>query len=128
MCALPQDNIEKAYFISPILDMEKLIGNMMTWANVSERDLYEKGTIETAFGETLSWKYLLYVRSHPVCWNVPTAILYGASDNLTDRETVSAFADAHGASLTVMENGEHWFHTERQMNFLDKWIRGWARK
>ena len=24
--------------------------------------------------------------------------------------------------LTVMENGEHWFHTEEQMKFLDEWI------
>ena len=25
-------------------------------------------------------------------------------------------------SLTVMNNGEHWFHTDEQMNFLDDWI------
>ncbi len=27
-----------------------------------------------------------------------------------------------GAELTVMPNGEHWFHTEEQMQFLDRWI------
>jgi hypothetical protein len=32
------------------------------------------------------------------------------------------FAEKHHAGLTVMENGEHWFHTEEQMAFLDKWI------
>lgn len=31
-------------------------------------------------------------------------------------------AETCGASLTVMENGEHWFHTEEQMRFLDNWI------
>ena len=25
-------------------------------------------------------------------------------------------------TLTVMRNGEHWFHTEEQMKFLDEWI------
>ena len=25
--------------------------------------------------------------------------------------------------LTVMERGEHWFYTEKQMRFLDDWIR-----
>ena len=25
--------------------------------------------------------------------------------------------------LTVTESGEHWFHTEEQMRFLDDWIR-----
>ena len=122
MCALPQEIIAKAYFISPIVNMEKLIGNMMNWANVSEDELREKGIIETAFGETLSWNYLCYVRSHPICWNVPTEILYGGQDILTCLETITAFADIHGARLTVMENGEHWFHTAEQMNFLDAWL------
>jgi len=27
-----------------------------------------------------------------------------------------------GAELTVMEEGEHWFHTDEQMRFLDNWI------
>ncbi len=123
MCALPQEKIARAYFISPIVDMEKLIGNMMNWANVSEDELRQKGMIETAFGETLSWEYLSYVRRHPICWTVLTAILYGGQDNLTDLETITAFADSHDASLTVMENGEHWFHTPEQMKFLDSWIK-----
>ncbi len=34
-----------------------------------------------------------------------------------------AFSKRHNAALTVMEGGEHWFHTEQQMQFLDDWIR-----
>lgn len=37
-------------------------------------------------------------------------------------ETISAFAKRIGAELTVMSNGEHWFHTEEQMRFLYRWI------
>lgn len=58
MCALPQEKIAQAYFISPIADMERLICNMMQWANVTEEQLRAAGTIETAFGEVLSWEYL----------------------------------------------------------------------
>ena len=128
--------IRSAFFISPIVDMEKLILNMMSWANVTEKELEEKGVIPTSFGEDLSWEYLCYVREHdlsweylcyvrehPVCWTVPTRILYGSRDNLTSYETISAFAKIHGAELTVMEEGEHWFHTEGQMRFLDNWIK-----
>lgn len=115
--------IEKAYFISPIFDMEKLITDMMAWANVTEEELKNKGVIHTDFGEDLSWEYLCYVREHPVEWNVPTDILYGSRDNLTSYNTISAFAEKHSANLTVMENGEHWFHTDEQMKFLDKWIK-----
>ena len=114
--------IKKAYFISPIVDMERLIADMVAWANVTEDKKKEKGIIHTSFGEDLSWEYLSYVREHPIKWNAPTAILYGSKDNLTSFETISAFAEKHNAKLTVMENGEHWFHTEEQMRFLDDWI------
>lgn len=62
------------------------------------------------------------IGQHPVVWNIPTKILYGDKDNLTSYETMSDFASKMGISLTVMNNGEHWFHTDEQMNFLDDWI------
>lgn len=114
--------MDRAYFISPVVDMEKLIGSMMLWSNVTEPELAEKVEIATDFGETLSWRYLCYVREHPVAWRVPTRILYGERDNLTSPETISAFAAQHGAKLTIMPGGEHWFHTAEQMRFLDDWI------
>ena len=123
MCAGIDGMLRKAYFISPIVDMEKLIGDMMLWANVSEEELRDKGVIHTDFGEDLSWDYLCYVREHPIKWSVPTSILYGSNDNLTSLETVRAFAEQHDAVLKVLENGEHWFHTDEQMQFLDDWIR-----
>ena len=115
--------IEKAYFISPIVDMERLISDMMLWANVTEDELKNKGVIPTSFGEDLSWDYLCYVREHPIKWTAPTAILYGSNDSLTSLDTITEFAKNHNAKLTVMENGEHWFHTEEQMLLLDEWIR-----
>ena len=115
--------IKKAFFISPIVDMEKLICDMIKWANITETELKEKGIIHTDFGEDLSWEYLSYVREHPILWNVPTNILYGSKDNLTSIETITSFAKKHNASLSIMKEGEHWFHTEEQMNFLDTWIK-----
>ena len=123
MSALGEKKIGKALLISPIVDMEKLITDMMQWADVSAEMLLREGEIPTAFGETLSWDYLCYVRRHPIRWQIPTCILYGGKDNLTSMETISAFARQTGAVLTVMEAGEHWFHTEEQMRFLDAWVR-----
>ena len=117
------DMIQKAYFISPIVDMEKLITNMMQWANVTEQELESEGVIHTDFGEDLSWEYLSYIRSYLITWHAPTEILYGSNDLLTSLETISDFANKHQATLTVMEGGEHWFHTEDQMQFLDRWIK-----
>lgn len=115
--------IDRAFFISPIVNLEKLITDMMMWSNVSESELYQKGNIETNFGETLSWEYLQYVRNNPIKWTIPTEILYGGKDHLVSRETIQIFAEVNNAHLIVMENGEHWFHTDEQMLFLDKWIK-----
>ena len=82
LSSLDETLVDRAYFISPILDMENLICNMMQWSNVTEQELA-----------------------------------------LTSIETVSAFAKLHHADLTVIPGGEHWFHTDEQMQFLDKWIR-----
>ena len=123
LSSLSDKQIDKAFLISPIVNMEKLICDMMLWANVNESELAEKKEIKTDFGETLSWDYLCYVRENQIEWNVPTYMLYGEKDNLTSFETISKFANQMNASLTVMRNGEHWFHTDEQMEFLDNWIR-----
>ena len=116
-------DVAHAFFISPIVDMEKLISDMLGWAGVTETQLQEKGTIQTEFGEELSWEYLCFIRNHPVSWEVPTDILYGSGDHLTSIETIKNFANTHHASLTIMDSGEHWFHTPEQMQFLDNWIK-----
>jgi hypothetical protein len=36
---------------------------------------------------------------------------------------MTAFAQAHHASLTILDGGDHWFHTDAQIQFLDHWIR-----
>jgi len=96
MSALTKKQVAQAILISPVVNMEKLIVDMMMWANVTEEELRIKKEIPTEFGE---------------------------KDNLTSIETISEFAGRIGASLTVMKDGEHWFHTEQQMEFLDDWLR-----
>ena len=123
MLSLAEKNISQALFISPIVDMEKLIMDMMKWLNITEDELKSKKEVETEFGETLSWEYLSHVKNHPIRWNIPTSILYGEKDNLTSKETITKFAEQTSADLTIMGNGEHWFHTDEQLNFLDTWVK-----
>ena len=124
MLALGGEKLCKALFVSPIVDMERLIADMMQWAGVTEQELQEKGKIATDFGQTLSWDYLTWERQHPIQnWSCPTAVLYAGQDNMTSRETVERFVTANDAALTVMENGEHWFHTPEQLAVLREWER-----
>lgn len=115
---------EQSLFVSPILDMKKLIQEMMTWAKVSEERLEKEQVIETNFGETLSWQYYTYAKEHSISmWNCNTNILYAGNDNLTSKETVEEFVQKFHARLTVMEEGEHWFHTKEQLEVLNDWTR-----
>lgn len=122
MMSLSDAPIKQAYFISPIVNMERLILDMAAWAGVTERELREKGSIETNLGETLSWEVLCRTRETPNRWHTPTRILYGAKDYLQSYDTVCDFAEQSGAMLRVMPGGEHWFHTPEQMTFLDAWL------
>lgn len=124
MLGFADEPIEKCLFVSPILDMEKLILSMMLRASVTEEQLMCEGKIPADFQETLSWEYLTFVRSHKVKrWYAPTSILYAGNDQLTDRGTADDFVKRHHAVLTVMENGEHWFHTPEQLAFLEQWTK-----
>ena len=50
--------------------------------------------------------------------------IHGKGGNsLTSLETISDFAKNNNAGVTVMKNGEHWFHTKEEMDFLDQWIK-----
>ena len=109
-------------------DMEKLIMDLMVRAGVSEQELLSRREIPTTGGEILSWEYLDYVRRHPVLWNVPTHILYGSQDAITSAPVLMTFAERIGATITVFENGEHWFHDKDQMSFLDQWLLDHLRK
>ncbi|MBU5435631.1 carboxylesterase [Pseudoflavonifractor sp. MSJ-37] len=124
---LALDRPERALLVSPVLDMERLIRDMMGWAGVTEDRLRAEGTIPTGFGQTLSWDYLTYVRSHPVHdWGCPVSVLIGGQDQMLHRETAAAFAAHPGRSLTVYEPGEHWFHTPDQLQALAAWERAHA--
>ena len=40
---------------------------------------------------------------------------------MTPRRTAEDYVRQHNAKLTVMEGGEHWFHTPQQLAVLREW-------
>lgn len=113
---------EKALFQSPIVDMERLVKNMMLWSGVTEAELESKKEIPSPV-DTLRWDYYQYIISHPITqWNIPTAILYGGKDNLQPEESVRAFAEKFDCSLTVSENSEHPFMAQPDAPIVENWL------
>ncbi|MGN0688363.1 MAG: alpha/beta hydrolase [Oscillospiraceae bacterium] len=112
----------KCLFQSPIVDMEWLVRHMMQWSGVSEKQLEEKQEIMTEI-DVLRWDYYRYILSHPVSrWDFPTAILYGAKDNLQPIESIRSFAGKFGASVTVSEQSEHPFMAAEDFAVVAKWL------
>lgn len=123
LSAYQEVKFEKCLFVSPVLDMKRLIQNMMKEANVTEDELRVKGTIKTT-DDVLSWDYYDFVCRNPIKkWNSETFILYGENDNITEKSVLHNFVEKFNCNLDIMQNGEHWFHTEEQVKYLDFWMR-----
>ncbi len=115
--------IRQCLFLSPILDMERIIQNMMACFGVSEERLEAEKEISTPIGQSLYWDYYCYVKAHPiVIWDKPTAILYGSKDELSEFDVITGFSNRFNCKLTVLEDGEHFFHTEEQLKFYRLWL------
>lgn len=115
--------IERALFLSPVVDMGRLIENMMSWFSISHQELQARGEIPTPMGQTLYWDYYQYIKGHPVCrWPVPTHILYPGADALCERQVIEAFTERFGCQLSVLEGGEHFFHTPEQLAYYQEWL------
>ncbi|HBJ19038.1 MAG TPA: alpha/beta hydrolase [Clostridiales bacterium] len=122
LLAFSGEPIDICLFSSPLLDMEDMILTLMHLAGVSEERLRAEGEIPTAFGQTLSWEYLTYVRQHPVRGlSKKTAILYATEDETIRRATVDRFTEANRADLCLYPGGEHWLHTPEEVAFMEAW-------
>ena len=116
--------VRQSLFLSPVVDMKRLIDSMMTGFGVSPERLRAEQEIALPIGQTLYWDYFCYVRDNPVTvWKSPTAILFGEADELTGQEEITSFAQRFGCSLTVMQQGEHYFHTPAQLDFYRSWLK-----
>lgn len=113
----------KCLFYSPLVDMERMIIDMLKALDLSEYDLFLRQEIPTPFGETLSWPYFEYVRKHPIgSWKHKTSILCGSNDAVVARETLAIFCDKYQCGLTVVEGAGHYFQDPEHLQILNAWI------
>ena len=117
------EDIKQCLFLSPVVNMKVIIDNMMVWSNTSEKELEEKQEIKTDFGQTLYWDYYKYVKENPIIkWNKQTNILYGNKDNMQEQTIIQDFSNKFNCELSILENGEHYFHTEEQLDYYKNWL------
>ena len=123
LLAYKNEKINRCLFLSPVVNMEMVIDNLMLLSNVTVADLEEKLEIKTRFGQTLYWDYYLYVKNNKITnWDKDTYILYGDNDNIQDINTIKKFSTSFKCNLLLLNGGEHYFHTEEQLNYYIKWL------
>jgi len=123
LLAYKDENIKQCLFLSPVVNMKIIIDQMMVWSHISETMLEVKQEITTDFGQTLYWDYYLYVKEHPIIqWNKKTFILYGNHDNMQNKDIIVEFSNKFNCHLSILEKGEHYFHTGEQLDYYKKWL------
>ena len=123
LLAYKDENIKQCLFMSPAVNMKNIIDNMMIYSNVTEEDLKEKQEIKTDFGLTLYWDAYEYIKNNPITkWDNKTYILYGENDDIQDINTIKDFCNKFNAELTIQKNGEHFFHTDEELEFYKNWL------
>ena len=100
LLALQNKKVDQALFVSPILDMKEFVDDLST----REDDYY-------------GW-----VINNPIThWDAPLFILRPEVDLFVSEEVGRDFISRHQCHITIMPDGEHWFHTPKQLAFLKEW-------
>lgn len=123
LLAYKDEDIKQCLFLSPVVNMKVIIDNMMLWSNTTEEKLKEKQEIKTDCGQTLYGDYYEYVKNNPITnWNKKTYILYGNKDNMQNEDIIKNFSNNFNCDLSILDGGEHYFHTEEQLKFYKEWL------
>lgn len=114
---------DQCLFLSPVVDMQHLIDNMMKAAGVSVERLQTEKIIANPNGPLFDWEYYSYVKVHPIeMWNTPTKIFMGSEDEVSEVEVIKKFTSRFNVRLTLLEGGKHYLHTEEETREIKKWL------
>lgn len=123
LLSFERESFKQTWFVAPVVDMSRLMNNLMTQCRIDETMLEREHTILAPSGEKLNWNFYLYVLSHPIVhWQSPTHILYGEADETCEMDTILDFAKKFDADVEIIPNGEHFFHTEEHLETMTTWL------
>lgn len=129
LLAYKHEDLKQSLFLSPLVDMNRMIQNMMKWFNITEEQLCIEKEIITPIGQVLYWDYYQYVKQTAINkWNSPTSILYGKKDEVCEYDTVYSFARNFKCNLELSDVSEHYFHTNADLKIYRDWLKKYVAK
>lgn len=84
--------IDKALFISPLVNMKAMIESMINKYHISLKDLEEKKEIILLDGQTLSYSFYNEMFNKKLQWKCETTIVYGEKDELVSQSDIIKFS------------------------------------
>lgn len=124
LLAYHEYDVNQSIFLSPVVNMKKIINSLMRSFNISENQLKLEKQIALPIGQVLDWDYYTFVKNNPITfnWDVPTHILYGKNDTMCDEADIKEFTERYQLNLEIDEDGEHFYHTAEQLDVFNNWL------
>lgn len=121
LCDTPAGTFERAWLVSPLLDLEYYIWDMMAEYSVTNEQLEAETEINTPRG-VLEWPYLRFVEKHPARLDIPSWIIRGDQDEVVPLGTLSRFVGAPGVELVQIEGGQHFLGRPPYLDTVMAWF------
>jgi len=121
LCDTPAGTFERAWMVSPLLDLEYYIRDIMAEYSVTDEQLEAQTVIDTPRG-VLERSYLRFVEEHPARLNAPSWMIRGDQDEMVPLNALSRFVGAPGVELVQVEGGQHFLGQPPHLDTVVAWF------
>lgn len=121
LCDTPVGTFERAWLVSPLIDLEYYIRDVMTEYSVTDEQLEAETVIDTPRA-MLEWPYLRFVEDHPARLDIPSWTIRGDRDEVVPLDALSQFVGAPGAELVQVEGGQHFLGRPPHLDTVVAWF------
>ena len=101
-----------------------LIESSLQFMVISQtRQLERQQIVSTPIGQDLYWDYYCFVKEPPIIkWSVPTYILKGDNDDLSESNVVFQFAERFSCKLNITIEAGHYLHNPTELDSINNWL------
>lgn len=121
LCDTPVGAFERAWLVSPLIDLEDYIRDVMAEYSVTDEQLETATVIDTPRA-VLEWPYLRFVVEHPARLEIPSWTIRGDQDEVVPLETLNRFVSAPDFELVQIEGGRHFLGQPPHLDAVIKWF------
>ncbi len=121
LCDTPAGTFERAWLVSPLIDLEYYIRDVMAEYSVTDEQLEAETVIDTPRA-VLEWPYLRFVEDHPARLGIPSWIIRGDQDGMVPLDALSRFVSAPGVELVQIEGGQHFLGQPPHLGTVVAWF------